>query len=80
MNPLKIIAEWDDEANVYVATSDDVDGLAIEASTMDALIERLKVVIPELMEANHKAQAGDELPFLLDGFFTTRNPRPNHTR
>ncbi len=72
MKPLKINAEWDDEAAVWVATSDDVDGLAIEASTMDALIERLKIVIPELMEANHKAQAGDELPFMLDGFFARR--------
>lgn len=72
MKPLKINAEWDDEAAVWVATSDDVEGLAIEASTMDALIERLKIVIPELMEANHKAQAGDELPFMLDGFMAHR--------
>jgi predicted RNase H-like HicB family nuclease len=79
MKPLKINAEWDNETDVWVATSADVDGLAIEASTMDALIERLKIVIPELMEANHKAQAGDELPFLLDGFFARRTS-PSHLR
>ena len=53
MQALKINAEWDNEAAVWVATSDDVNGLAIEASTIDALIERLKIVIPELIELNH---------------------------
>jgi predicted RNase H-like HicB family nuclease len=77
MQPLKINAEWDAESSVWVATSNEIDGLAIEASTMDALIERLKVVIPELMELNHKALASEELPFVLDGFFankTSSNP------
>ncbi len=45
-------AEWDADASVWVATSDDVPGLATGADTLDALIEKLKVVIPELLEAN----------------------------
>jgi hypothetical protein len=69
MRPLKINAKWDNEASVWVATSDDVIGLAIEASTMDALIERLKLIIPELIELNHQDMAGNELPFALNGFF-----------
>jgi hypothetical protein len=73
MTPLRINAEWDDDASVWVATSNDVDGLAIEASTVDALIERLKIVIPELMEVNHQELPdGDELPFMLDGFLTRK--------
>jgi hypothetical protein len=72
MQPLRINAAWDDEASVWVATSEEVEGLAIEASTMDALVERLKIVIPELMELNHKELAGDELPFMLDGFMAIR--------
>lgn len=72
MNPLKITAEWDAEAGVWVATSGNIDGLAVEASTIDALIERLKVVIPELIELNHQEFKGDELPFMLDGFMATR--------
>ncbi len=47
-----IRAEWDAEAGVWVATSDDVPGLATGADTLDALIEKLKIVIPELLEAN----------------------------
>jgi len=50
--PVFIRAEWDDEAHVWVATSDDVPGLATEAETVENLIQKLKVMIPELLEAN----------------------------
>ena len=60
--PLFIRAEWDEEAMVWVATSDDVPGLATEAVTMEALIEKLKVMIPELLIANNAA-VDDEVPF-----------------
>lgn len=72
MQPLKINAMWDDEASVWVATSQELDGLAIEATTIDALIQRLKIVIPELIELNHSGQMIDELPFMLDGFVANR--------
>lgn len=72
MQPLKINAEWDNEASVWVATSNDINGLAIEASTIDALIERLKIIIPELIELNHKDMSDNELPFVLNGFFANR--------
>jgi predicted RNase H-like HicB family nuclease len=60
--PLFIRAEWDEEAMVWVATSDDVPGLATEAVTMEALIEKLKVMIPELLMANN-ASFEDEVSF-----------------
>lgn len=49
---LEINAIWDDEVDVWVATSDDVPGLITEAATMEHLIERLQTLIPELMELN----------------------------
>jgi predicted RNase H-like HicB family nuclease len=45
-------ADWDPEAGVWVATSVDVPGLATEAETIEALTNRLRTVIPELLEAN----------------------------
>jgi predicted RNase H-like HicB family nuclease len=60
--PLFIRAEWDEEAKVWVATSDDVPGLATEAVTMEALREKLKVMIPELLMANN-VSFQDEVPF-----------------
>lgn len=50
--PYFIRAEWDEEAHVFVASSDDVPGLATEGETLEGLIEKLKIMIPELLEAN----------------------------
>jgi len=47
----KINIFWDDEANVWVAISDDIP-LALESNSYDALIERLKIAAPEILELN----------------------------
>ena len=47
-----IRAEWDDEARVWVATSDDVPGLVTEAETMELLFSKLEIMVPELLAAN----------------------------
>jgi predicted RNase H-like HicB family nuclease len=52
-SPLYIIdAFWDTEAGVWVATSDEVLGLATEAATIEQLSQKLHVMIPELIQAN----------------------------
>jgi len=61
---LFVRAEWDEEARVWVATSDDVPGLATEAETMEALVEKLRGLIPELLEANGETDL-TEVPFEL---------------
>jgi len=50
--PLFVRAEWDEVARVWVATSDDVPGLATEEDNLEGLIEKLKVMIPELLDVN----------------------------
>ena len=55
-------AEWDGEAEVWVASSDNVPGLATGADTLEGLIEKLKVVIPELLEENGLLKQGGGLP------------------
>lgn len=57
-------AFWDDEASVWVASSDDVPGLATEAETIEQLVGKLKVMIPELLDANGYPD-GDEVSFSL---------------
>jgi predicted RNase H-like HicB family nuclease len=49
---ITVKAVWDDEASVWVATSDDVPGLITEAETCDALVKKLQIMVPELLEAN----------------------------
>ena len=48
----KIQLLWDNEASVWVATSQDVPGLVLESGSFDALIERVRYAIPELLELN----------------------------
>jgi predicted RNase H-like HicB family nuclease len=62
-------ADWDAEAEVWVAFSDEVPGLSTEAATVEALTEKLRVLIPELLEANHLAPADPaaEISFEIDG-------------
>jgi len=62
--PLFIRAEWDEEARVWVVTSDDVAGLATEGPTLEGLVEKLKIMIPELLDANQDDPTGaSEVPF-----------------
>lgn len=63
---LHVQADWDPEAEVWVATSDDVPGLATEAETIEVLAEKLRTLIPELLEANLVAlEPHQELVFEL---------------
>lgn len=64
---ITVNAEWDPEAKVWVATSDDVPGLITEADTVEALAEKLSVMIPELLEANGTlvGEATREVPINL---------------
>jgi hypothetical protein len=43
-----------------VAFSDEVPGLATEAATLEALTEKLRSLVPELLEANHPEIGGLE--------------------
>jgi predicted RNase H-like HicB family nuclease len=66
MAPYQVKAEWDDAASVWVASSDDVPGLATGADTFEALIDKLKIVIPELLEANGLLPDGTtDVPFAV---------------
>jgi predicted RNase H-like HicB family nuclease len=52
MSRYRVMVEWDEDAKVWVASSDDVPGLATGADTFEDLIEKLTVVIPELLFEN----------------------------
>jgi hypothetical protein len=50
-----VTAQWDDDAQVWVATSDDIVGLVTEAPTLDALYARVLDLTPELLAENKVA-------------------------
>jgi len=45
-----IKAIWDPEASVWIATSDDLPGLILESGSLDALIERVRFAVPDLLK------------------------------
>ena len=57
---------WDDEASVWVATSEDVPGLVLESGSFDALLERVRYAIPELLELNGKTPSAYSLTYLTE--------------
>lgn len=75
-----VSAAWDDEAKVWVATSDDVPGLVTEARTLDALVERVHAVAPELLDDNaHLIEGGrDEVEEIDIHVVSNLRPEPVH--
>jgi predicted RNase H-like HicB family nuclease len=48
----QVNAFWDADVGVWVATSDDIPGLATEADTIETLSQKLRTLIPELLFLN----------------------------
>jgi len=52
MNEYVVNFLWDNQAHVWIATSDDVPGLVLEHGSFDALLERVRMAVPELLALN----------------------------
>lgn len=48
----EILAQWDPETGVWVAETDDVPGLVAEGDSPNILAQKLRILIPELLELN----------------------------
>lgn len=57
---------WDAEAEVWIATSDDIPGLVLEAGSFDALVERIRFAVPELLKLNSSNKTPATLTFLSE--------------
>lgn len=63
--PINVKIGWDDEAKVWVATSDDVAGLAVEAESLDKVHGTVMAALHDLVELNGFAHEGDQIPVHL---------------
>lgn len=45
---------WDTDVSVWIATSDDIRGLVLESGSLDVLIERVRMAVPELLKLNNQ--------------------------
>jgi hypothetical protein len=60
---IAIDARWDSEASVWIATSQDVPGLVVEADTWPGMIEEVRLVLPELLDVSGKPADNLSLTF-----------------
>ena len=49
---LTVNVTWDADAGVWIPESEDVPGLVLESGSFDALVERLRYAVPEMLELN----------------------------
>ncbi|MCK5425530.1 MAG: DUF1902 domain-containing protein [Emcibacter sp.] len=59
MKTFKIIAIWDEEAEVWSVDESDIPGLVAWGATRKELIEKLEVLVPEMLELNGHLLDGD---------------------
>jgi hypothetical protein len=56
-------ARWDSEARVWFATSAEVPGLVVEAETWPAMIDEVRLVLPDLLALNGQTADGLSVTF-----------------
>ena len=57
---------WDTDASVWVATSEDIKGLVLESGSLDVLIERVRMSVPDLLKLNNHLLEHAKIVFLTD--------------
>lgn len=70
-NVFTVEAKWYED--MWVATSDDIPGLAVEARNLNELCDLLKVIIPELLEENSHLVEQKNLPVILNTHLGSSN-------
>ncbi|WP_347138492.1 DUF1902 domain-containing protein [Paracoccus sp. SSK6] len=60
--PINVTIGWDQDAGVWVATTADVPGLAVEADSLDKLHQKVMAALYDLAELNGFAREGDQIP------------------
>jgi hypothetical protein len=60
---INVQARCDGEASVWIATSDDVPGLVVEAESWPRMIEEVRLVLPDLMDLSGQGSKSLSLTF-----------------
>ena len=54
---------WDDETRLWSTEADDVLKLVLESDSLDALVERVRIAAPEMLELNYGYKGQIKLKF-----------------
>jgi hypothetical protein len=55
---IRVRAEWDEEAQVWVAEGTNLPGLVTEADTVELLLDKLRIMVPELLSYSPDLASG----------------------
>jgi hypothetical protein len=66
MAEYKVNFFWDEVADIWVATSEEIPGLVLESGSLDALMERVRHAAPELLELNSSPEGDFTLHFFSE--------------
>ncbi len=75
-NSIIVKAEWDSDAKVWVATTEDIAGFVAEADSFDALQPRVMAVLADLIELNGFESDLVEIPVHIVASRTDRLENP----
>jgi hypothetical protein len=78
MAPIIVRATWDDEAEVLVETSKDIEGLAIEAPTIEALEAKVVAALSDPIELNGIDSDLKQIPVHIMAEHSLLVPNPSH--
>ena len=76
LNSIVVKADWDDEANVWVATTEDIHGLAAQSNTLEQLRPKVLAMIADLVEENKVDCKLSEIPIHFITHSVLRMPDP----
>ncbi len=51
---VRVYVEYDPEAKVFVGTSNDIEGLVVEAATLDEMAKEIGELVPMMLVRDHK--------------------------
>lgn len=74
--PIIVRATWDEEAGVWFAVSDDIDGLAVEAETLELLETKIIAAVSDLLELNGIVSDLPEIPVHIMSEHLAKVPNP----
>lgn len=70
-HPIEVHAIWDAEAEVWSAEGENLPGLVTEAESPEALMAKLRIMVPELLaySPDLAARLGPEIHLVLERSF-----------
>jgi hypothetical protein len=65
MNEYTVLLNWDEEASKWYALNDDIP-IILEDASLDTLISRVKIAVPEILEMNGQPHTDIHLLFRME--------------